>query len=124
MGAEWLHQIQTFTPASFDELAIVLRNKMTWIPLYILIGIYLFMRQEKRVAIAFLACSALAVGLGDIVSSHILKPYFAQPRPCQEPLVGFQLLLDHCPKSYSFPSSHATNHICLLYTSPSPRDPL
>ncbi len=113
MGAEWLHQIQTFTPASFDELAIVLRNKMTWIPLYILIGIYLFMRQEKRVAITFLVCSALAAGLGDIVSSHILKPYFAYPRPCQEPLLGFQLLLDYCPKSYSFPSSHATNHMAL-----------
>ena len=113
MGAEWLHQIQSFTPASFDALAIVLRNKTTWIPLYILIGIYLFMRQEKRVAIAFLACSALAAGLGDIVSSHILKPLFAHPRPCQEPIVGFQLLLDHCPKSYSFPSSHATNHMAL-----------
>lgn len=113
MGAEWLHQIQSLTPASFDALAIVLRNKMTWIPLYILVGIYLFMRQEKKVAITFLVCSALAAGLGDIVSSHILKPYFAYPRPCQEPLLGFQLLLDYCPKSYSFPSSHATNHMAL-----------
>ncbi|MBA99494.1 MAG: phosphatase PAP2 family protein [Saprospirales bacterium] len=113
MGAEWLHQIQSFTPASFDALAIVLRNKMTWIPLYILIGIYLFMRHEKNVAIAFLVFSALSAGLGDIVSSHILKPYFAHLRPCQEPLLGFKLLIDHCPKSYSFPSSHATNHMAL-----------
>ena len=113
MGAEWLHQIQSITPAFFDALVMVLRNKTTWIPLYILIGVYLFMRQEKKVAIAFLACSAVAVGLGDLMSSHILKPYFAHPRPCQEPLLGFQLLLEHCPKSYSFPSSHATNHMAL-----------
>ena len=34
--------------AFFDVLATVLRNKTTWIPLYILIGIYLFVRQEKK----------------------------------------------------------------------------
>ena len=113
MGAEWLHQIQSFTPAYFETVANFLRNKTTWIPLYILIGIYLFVRQEKKVAIAFFAFSALAAGLGDIVSSHMLKPFFAHPRPCQEPLLRFKLLLDHCPKSYSFPSSHATNHMAL-----------
>ena len=113
MGAEWLHQIQSFTPASFEVLATILRNKTTWIPLYVLIGIYLFTRQHKKTAIAFLVCSALAAGLGDILSSHVLKDYFAHPRPCQEPLLGFKLLLEHCPKSYSFPSSHATNHMAL-----------
>ena len=113
MGAEWLHEVQSLTPSSIEGLLTLLRNKTTWIPLYILITIYVFIRFEKKLVLAFLICSALVAGVGDIMSSHILKPFFAHPRPCQEPLLGFKLLLEHCPNSFSFPSSHATNHMAL-----------
>ena len=47
--------------------------------LYILIGIYLFMRQEKGVAITFLVCSAIAAGVGYRVLSYS-QTFFRTPK--------------------------------------------
>jgi membrane-associated phospholipid phosphatase len=46
------------------------------------------------------------------VSSGLLKGYFNRTRPCgEEALMGhLELLLNRCPTSGSFTSSHATNH--------------
>ena len=52
---------------------------------------------------------------GDQLSSSIIKPLVARPRPCHEvngaPAVsGIRLLVD-CGSGYSFPSSHAVNNV-------------
>ena len=45
----------------------------------------------------------------DQISSHLLKPLFARPRPCHGMADHVRLLVD-CGSGFSFPSSHAVNN--------------
>jgi membrane-associated phospholipid phosphatase len=98
----------------FDTLMPVLRNKLTWIPLYLLLSLYLITTRKKE-GFYIIVFAALTAGLTDIVSSHILKSFFERIRPChlEEHILHVNLLLKHCSGGYSFPSSHAANHFGL-----------
>lgn len=48
----------------------------------------------------------LAVGLGDYISSGVMKPFFGQYRPCKE--LSDLILRINCGGRFSFPSGHAT----------------
>jgi undecaprenyl-diphosphatase len=50
-------------------------------------------------------CVALGL-LGESISSHLIKPFLAVPRPCR--LEGMSLL-SRCSWTYSMPSSHAVS---------------
>lgn len=90
-----------------------LRNKYFWLPLYAFIVSYLAINYNKKGWIIIIAC-LMNFGMSDSASSHILKPYFAQERPCNN-----TFFKDHvvsrvkCGVGKSFPSSHATNHFAL-----------
>lgn len=96
-----------------DYLAPVFRERLTWIPLYLLliaIIIYRF-RLKSLVIIAF---AILAVGSSDYISSSIIKPIVKRVRPCRDAkLEGNVRVLINCGSGYSFPSSHAANHFAL-----------
>jgi membrane-associated phospholipid phosphatase len=62
-------------------------------------------KGDKRLRYAILF-SILTVVLSDLLSSAVLKPLFARPRPCHELEV---YLLVPCGAGFSFPSSHAAN---------------
>jgi 3-deoxy-D-manno-octulosonic-acid transferase len=51
--------------------------------------------------------AGIAVGLSDLVSSHLLKNLFGRIRPCH--VLPDVHLLAGCTSSFSFPSSHAAN---------------
>ena len=75
------------------------------VPLLCLVAILILTRGRRgALALAMLAATLTA---SDQLSSHVLKPMFRRPRPCLEladtrPLFGAR-------RSYSFPSTHATN---------------
>ena len=48
----------------------------------------------------------LAVGLGDQISSGLMKPFFGQLRPCKE--LSDLVMRINCGGRLSFPSGHAT----------------
>jgi undecaprenyl-diphosphatase len=75
-----------------------------------LLGAALFIFREKKKALVVLLLLALAVGLSDFISSHIIKQIFARPRPCNPDMFidGGRFLLGMY-RSYSFPSSHSMN---------------
>ncbi len=102
---------QRHTNSFFDWLMPIWRNSNTWIPLYVLMLIFVISKLKKQVWIWILAASVTFL-LSDQISSHILKPFFARPRPCND--VDFapqvRLLLHHCGSGFSFTSSHACNH--------------
>ena len=53
-------------------------------------------------------------GIADLTSSRLVKKSFQRLRPCNE--IGLENSLNErigCGKSYSFTSSHATNHFAL-----------
>jgi len=50
-----------------------------------------------------------------LVSSHLIKEHIFRLRPCQNPELAQQIriLVNYCPTSSSFTSSHAANHFGL-----------
>lgn len=57
----------------------------------------------------------ITVSATDLISSRIIKPFFARPRPCLDPdfAVNVRLLVNYCGTNGSFISSHAANHFGL-----------
>lgn len=92
-----------------DTLCPILRNKLTWIPLYVLLAFVFYKRYGTRV-IWLVLFGAVTVLLTDQISSSLIKPFFHRLRPCNNPEVNARLLLNYCGVGYSFVSSHAANH--------------
>ncbi|MEI6311087.1 MAG: phosphatase PAP2 family protein [Bacteroidota bacterium] len=109
-----MHYINiVWTNPLFDLLMPLLRNKWTWLPLYVFILALIFWKNKKN-TIQILLLVILAVSLTDYISSTILKEYFERIRPCalNDSFNQFRILIP-CSNGYSFPSSHASNHMCL-----------
>ena len=95
----------------FDQVMPWVRDSKNWVPLYIVILIFLFYKRGintwRSVVLA-----AVNVTLTDQISSSIFKPFFHRLRPCVDPdtMTHVRLLIDHCSGGFSFTSSHAANH--------------
>lgn len=106
--------IQThLTAVWLDPVMLLIRNPLTWIPLYAFL-LYWILKNDRKAAIRFILLSLIAVGLTDYTASTFLKPLFHRSRPCYDPdVMGLLRGLINCGGLYSFPSNHATNHFCL-----------
>lgn len=95
----------------FDSIFPVWREAQTWYPLYLFLLVFSLLNFGKRAG-WFLFFFGLTIAICDQVSSGIIKDWVARIRPCSAPeLAGHaRLLLNRCPGSGSFTSSHATNH--------------
>jgi len=89
-----------------------LRNAFNWIPLYVLVALFLFYKYKAE-AIVYILYIALAFALADVISASILKPFFARLRPCHSSTLDAILVIGHCGGKWSFPSSHASNHMAI-----------
>lgn len=108
--------------AFFDVLMPILRNRYTWIPLYIFLIVF-FLRSYKLngfyLVLTFLATFAFA----DFTSASLIKKSVKRLRPCNElTFVQEVKIRVDCGSGYSFPSTHATDHfaialflICIFY---------
>ena len=105
----WINQ--SLSNPFFDALMPILRNKLTWIPLYVILLIYLikYHRQEKYLFCIFLI---VAIICSDSLLCNLLKNWVQRTRPCDELSLASQihLVLKHCSGGFSFPSAHAANH--------------
>lgn len=89
------------------------REKKTWIPLYLVFGLYAVVKYRIK-ALYFILAAALTVAIGDPVSSRLIKKNVKRERPCREASLSREVkLLVHCGGGYSFTSSHATNHFAI-----------
>ncbi|MBK9272278.1 MAG: phosphatase PAP2 family protein [Saprospiraceae bacterium] len=97
----------------FDLPVAILRDKHTWLPLYVFLISYLaFWRKTKILKILLFV--AMIVGFSDQLSSNFLKKRVKRIRPCQETsLLQYYKPVLGCSGGYSFPSSHASNHAAL-----------
>lgn len=91
---------------AFDILMPWVTNRNNWWPLIGAIVVYLLVFGKRKGRAAILVVG-VAVGLSDFTASSVIKPFFDRIRPCHM-LEGVNLLAN-CTKSYSFPSSHASN---------------
>jgi undecaprenyl-diphosphatase len=103
----------------FDRIMPVLSNAALWfVPLGILWLVF-FIRTDRRGRLIAIGCF-LVIAATDQLSSSVLKPAFARPRPCNvvpsthyyqdgKWIMTDKFGLTTYKSSYSFPSSHAAN---------------
>jgi len=89
-----------------DFLMPILTNLDYWrIPIVLLaMSLLVFGNKRGRVAVLLLI---LGITLSDQVCNNVFKPLVGRVRPCN--VLDNVHLLINCTKSFSFPSSHATN---------------
>ena len=89
-----------------DFLMPILTNLDYWrVPIALLaISLLVFGKKKGRIAVVLLI---LGITLSDQVCNNLLKPLVGRVRPCN--VLDNVHLLINCTKSFSFPSSHATN---------------
>lgn len=90
----------------FDFLMPVLTNLDYWRIPFVLLAISLLVFGQKRGRVAVLLL-VLGITLSDQVCNNLLKPLVGRVRPCN--VLDNVHLLVNCTRSFSFPSSHATN---------------
>ena len=100
-----------WTNSSLDHILPWYRDSNTWIPLYLFLLLFTAINYKNKIW-PWLLFIAVTATLSDQISSNFFKNFFDRPRPCNDLIIQFQgrLLLNRCPSSFSFTSSHATNH--------------
>jgi len=96
-----------------DLIMPIWRNKIVWIPFYAFIGSFMWV-NFKKAGLVFIVLLAITVGISDTLSSKIIKKSVQRERPCNTAGVNddIHMMID-CSTSYSFTSSHATNHFAV-----------
>lgn len=93
----------------WDDIMWVISAKLTWVPVYLAIVIYLAKKYQRKfwIIAVFIGLSVL---LADQVSG-VIKNTVCRPRPCHEPLLDglVHIVNGHCGGKYGFVSSHAAN---------------
>lgn len=106
----WLNSINA---PWLDPLMILVTERNTWIPFYVLLVGWLIYRYRKQAA-GLLLTIAASVALGDQLASSIIKPLTHRLRPCHE--LALQKLIHpvmECGGRFSFVSSHASTTFAL-----------
>lgn len=108
---EWINQ--GWQNAYLDAVAPVWRDKVTWVPFYLVAAAYLLW-SYRWAGLLFVALVGATAGMADFTSSKLIKPAVERSRPCNDArLTPPARAFDGCGGGYSFPSSHATNHFAL-----------
>ncbi|MFM6975776.1 MAG: phosphatase PAP2 family protein [Sphingobacteriaceae bacterium] len=109
---QWFHAInQGLSNTFFDFLMPILRNRFTWIPLYLLL-VYFWVKKFGKAGVYMILFLLLCFAISDYTASSVIKPAVARLRPCKE-MAGQINNLIPCGSGYSFPSSHAANHFAM-----------
>ena len=98
--------------AFLDNLALLLTNVYTWIPMYIALFVLIIKNNDNMQQILLvLAMIALCVFIASGTANLLVKPLVARLRPCND--IQYKYLADIAgnmhEKSFSFFSSHAAN---------------
>lgn len=107
INTEWTNPV-------LDAIMPYWREAKTWIFLYIFIAGCTVYKFGYRIW-PWLLTIGLMMVVSDQISSSLIKPWVARPRPCNDPEIAHLVrsLLGYCRDSFSFMSSHAVNHFCI-----------
>lgn len=106
--------IQHGSDNALDKIIPPLREPLIWIPLYAFMAWYVIRYWKWQAWLAFIILTVLTVSITDSLTAQVLKPLFARPRPCHDPVMATYLRgLVGCGGLYSLPSNHAANHFGL-----------
>ena len=100
-------------PAWVERLLIFWRTAVNWIPLYILMIVALIVRFRTK-GLVIVVFVMIAAGISDFTNSSLWKKVLERPRPCHTFVEEADITLRvRCGSGYSFPSSHASNHMSI-----------
>ncbi|MDR0543845.1 MAG: phosphatase PAP2 family protein [Odoribacteraceae bacterium] len=98
-----------------DRFVALFANKMTWGPMYVALLFALCKNRDWKSALAAVAAFLLLVVLSDQLTSHLIRPLVARPRPSRAE--GLQdvvhLINGRRGGAFGFPSAHAANTAAL-----------
>ncbi|MBK8967472.1 MAG: phosphatase PAP2 family protein [Saprospiraceae bacterium] len=104
----------TWSNPVFDFLLPMWRERWTWVPLYLLLVVFILRYFRTRCGLAVLLGLVLAVGVSDFTSSTLVKKNVQRLRPCNDPAVrAIVIQRIPCGSGFSFTSSHAANHFAV-----------
>ena len=117
---EWLNSIDTYlfqliNAAGYeqiDNVMILISEKLTWLPLYLLL-LYLLYKKFSAKFIWVLISVGVLIFLADYGSVHFFKEVFQRERPCHQ-LDNIRVVVE-CGGLYSFVSSHAANTFAVAF---------
>lgn len=111
---EWIHF--DLSSEMLDFTFPILRNRDTWIPIYIIIIFLMIKKFKNKNGLMTVIALIAAVVMSDLVNSHFLKNVIQRIRPCRLDNFTREVHeLVHCGEAFSFPSSHAANHFTISF---------
>lgn len=98
--------------ASLDLLMKILSSSELWFGVGgVILGVGIVRRNATMVT--HFVGALIALGLADLISFEVIKPWVARERPCWT-VDGVQRVLGYCGGSYGFTSNHAANAAALV----------
>jgi undecaprenyl-diphosphatase len=95
----------------FDTVIPFFRNPYFWAPIYLFLLVWLT-RQYGIKGVWWCVFFFVTFVFCDYISASIFKPIFHRVRPCNEIDLPFAIRhIVNCGSGFSFPSSHASNHV-------------
>jgi len=92
----------------WDQAMASISDERLWIFFAILALIY-FTYRKYKFGLKLLLLLGVGVGLSDLLTVRLLKPWVARLRPCREYQDVIVVVKGWCGGDYGFPSSHAAN---------------
>lgn len=114
----WLFQKinQVWINPFFDLVLPFMRQQEFWYFFYLFLLVFILI--NFRVKGCWWAITLImTVIIGDLLSSSLIKELIFRFRPCRDPNLADQVrvLVNYCPHSSSFTSSHACNHFAAAW---------
>lgn len=102
--------------SNWDAFWLVVTNKLTWIPLYIGLIVYLCRVYKWQQVLYVLILTALLIVAADQLA-NVFKNGFERFRPCHTPSLQGNFRPVDCEGRgrYGFYSAHAANHMALAF---------
>jgi undecaprenyl-diphosphatase len=101
--------LNSFHNRFFDIIMLWSTYTFTWVPLYLLLVVWLIYRFRLK-GITIVIMAVLLIVATDQVTSSFMKPFFQRLRPCYDPVIsGMIHMVTPCGGQFGFVSSHAAN---------------
>ena len=94
-----------------DTFLPLFRETSFWFPLYLFLLVFILQHFGMK-GIWWALGVILTAALSDLLSSQVIKETIWRVRPCQDLEIASRInfIINYCPTSSSFTSSHATTH--------------
>jgi membrane-associated phospholipid phosphatase len=105
---------QDWTSSFADSVFPFLREAELWTPFYLFLWVFITVNFRKKGWFWALSLIMTAI-ISDLISSSIIKNLVIRTRPCRDLSLidSIRFLVNYCPSSSSFVSSHACNHFAI-----------